>query len=139
MQRDGGRSLSSVKTDLTCHQADWFDALPLILLGIRTVLREDLNFTATELIYGSSLRQTARIYAPRNLETCSHVFLLRYPFKKALQTPYEGPFKVVRRLTKDLNVLVKAQERLISMDRSKPVFFLYASDHREEESEVSLP
>ncbi|GBL89930.1 hypothetical protein AVEN_178354-1 [Araneus ventricosus] len=117
------------KQALTCHQADWLDALPLVLLGIRTFLREDLNASAAELVYASSLRLPGqlfeekridqcpdyvarlqglfravsptfplrhgpqRIYIPKDLEPCSHVFLRRPPFKKTLQTPYEGPFK----------------------------------------------
>ena len=30
--------------------------LPLVLLGIRTALKEDLGCTAVELVYGTSLR-----------------------------------------------------------------------------------
>ncbi|GBO18940.1 hypothetical protein AVEN_168181-1 [Araneus ventricosus] len=158
-----------LKQTLTCHQADWLDALPLVLLGIRTVLREDLNASAAELVYGSSLRLpgqlyeekridqcpdyvarlqrlfravsptfplchgSQRIYIPKDLETCSHVFLRRPPFKKTLQTPYEGPFKVVRRLPKDFIILIKGQERLVAMDRLKPAFILNGSDEQTEQ------
>ncbi|GBN89568.1 hypothetical protein AVEN_6270-1, partial [Araneus ventricosus] len=48
-----------LKQALTCHQADWLDALPLVLLGVRTVLREDFNASAAELIYESSTAWTA--------------------------------------------------------------------------------
>lgn len=34
----------------------WTDALPLVLLGIRTALKEDITCTAAELVYGTSLR-----------------------------------------------------------------------------------
>ena len=34
----------------------WTDSLPLILLGIRTTLKEDLHCTAAELVYGTTLR-----------------------------------------------------------------------------------
>ncbi|GBO01001.1 hypothetical protein AVEN_259168-1 [Araneus ventricosus] len=51
-----------LKQALTCHQADWLDALPLVLLGIRTALREDLNASAAELVYESSLRLPGQLY-----------------------------------------------------------------------------
>ena len=34
----------------------WADSLPLVLLGIRTAFKEDLNCTAAELVYGTTLR-----------------------------------------------------------------------------------
>ncbi|GBM25535.1 Gag-Pol polyprotein [Araneus ventricosus] len=162
-----------LKQALTCHQADWLGELPLVLLGIRTVLREDLNASAAELVYGSSLRLPGqlyeekridqcpdyearlqrlfravsptfplrhgpqRIYIPKDLETCSHVFLRRPPFKKTLQTPYEGPFKVVRRLPKDFIILIKGQERLVAMDHLKPAFILNGSDEPTEQPDVT--
>ncbi|GBN07813.1 hypothetical protein AVEN_208376-1 [Araneus ventricosus] len=69
-----------------------------------------------------------RIYIPKDLETCSHIFQRRPPFKNTLQTSYEGPFKVVRRLPKDFIILIKGQERLVAMDRLKPAFILNGSD-----------
>ena len=45
---------SSIKA---CHNPiTWTDSLPLILLGIRTTLKEDLHCTAAELVYGTTLR-----------------------------------------------------------------------------------
>ncbi|GBN52194.1 hypothetical protein AVEN_188513-1 [Araneus ventricosus] len=60
----------SLKQALTCHQADWLDALPLILLGIRTVLREDLNASAAELVYGSNLRLPGQLYEEKRIDQC---------------------------------------------------------------------
>ena len=34
----------------------WMDTLPLILLGIRTSLKQDINSTAAEMVYGTTLR-----------------------------------------------------------------------------------
>ena len=33
----------------------WMDVLPLVLLGIRTSLKEDISSTAAELVYGTTL------------------------------------------------------------------------------------
>ena len=35
---------------------DWMATLPLILLGIRTALKEDISSTAAEMVYGTTLR-----------------------------------------------------------------------------------
>ena len=45
---------SALKTQST--PVAWMDSLPLVLLGIRTSLKTDLNSTAAEMVYGSSLR-----------------------------------------------------------------------------------
>ena len=34
----------------------WVDALPLVLLGIQTALKEDIHCSAAELVYGTTLR-----------------------------------------------------------------------------------
>ena len=33
----------------------WMDALPLVLLGIRTTLKEDISSTVAEMVYGTTL------------------------------------------------------------------------------------
>jgi hypothetical protein len=35
--------------------ADWYDHLPWVLLGIRTAFREDSKFSPAEAVYGSQL------------------------------------------------------------------------------------
>ena len=47
-----------LKAGLMTHapQTQWIDALPLVLLGIRTCLKEDLGSTTAELVYGATLR-----------------------------------------------------------------------------------
>ena len=41
----------------------WVEALPLILLGIRTALKEDLSCTAAELLYGTTLRLPGEFFS----------------------------------------------------------------------------
>ena len=47
-----------LKAALKCHStpSNWVEALPLTLLGIRTVLKEDLHCLAAELVYSTTLR-----------------------------------------------------------------------------------
>ncbi|UYV81606.1 hypothetical protein LAZ67_20001679 [Cordylochernes scorpioides] len=45
-----------LKDSLRCHDStSWSLKLPLVLLGIRSLLREDLNTTTAELVYGKPL------------------------------------------------------------------------------------
>ncbi|GBN73262.1 hypothetical protein AVEN_58256-1 [Araneus ventricosus] len=150
-----------LKQALMCSKQTWFEALPLVLLGLRTVLREDINATAAELAYGTNLRVPGQffvdsnigipspdylsrlqelmralkpsdpvhhglkaVYMPKDLQTCSHVFVKRRPIKRALATPFEGPFPVKKRQDKNFVVLVNGQEKVISVDRLKPAVLL---------------
>ena len=45
---------SSLKARLT--NGNWVEELPIVLLGIRTTLKEDLSCTAAEMVYGTTLR-----------------------------------------------------------------------------------
>ncbi|GBM07465.1 hypothetical protein AVEN_26522-1, partial [Araneus ventricosus] len=125
-----------LKQALMCSKQTWFEALPLALLGLRTVLREDINATAAELAYGTNLRVPGQffvdsntdplqdylsrlqelmralkpsepvhhglkaVYMPKDLQTCSHVFVKTGPIKRALATPFEGPFPEKKRQAK---------------------------------------
>ena len=46
-----------LKTSLKAHPnpTQWTESLPLVLFGVCTQLKEDLQFTATELVYGTTL------------------------------------------------------------------------------------
>lgn len=46
-----------LKAAITCHaDANWTESLPLILLGIRSAFKEDLQASSAELVYGEPLR-----------------------------------------------------------------------------------
>ena len=42
----------------------WMTTLPLILLGIRTALKQDLNSTAADMVYGTTLRLPGEFFNP---------------------------------------------------------------------------
>ena len=46
------------------HPEQWTDMLHLMLLGIRTSLKEDLQCTVAELVYGTSLRLPGEFFVP---------------------------------------------------------------------------
>ena len=45
----------------------WTESLPMVLLGIRTALKDDLHCTAAELVYGVSLRLPGEFFSPSSL------------------------------------------------------------------------
>lgn len=49
----------TLKSALSCHlqnNIDWTTALPTVLLGLRTVFKDDLGCFTSELLYGTTLR-----------------------------------------------------------------------------------
>ena len=46
------------------NPTQWTESLPLVLLGIRTAVKEDTHCTAAELVYGTTLRLPGEFVAP---------------------------------------------------------------------------
>ena len=59
-----------------CHAEEkWTDALPLVLLGIRTAYKEDLHSSAAELVYGEPLRVPGELHIPTTLRFEASTFI----------------------------------------------------------------
>ena len=81
-----------LKSALKAHpQPDhWTDALPLVLLGIRTTLKEDIACTAAELVYGTSLRLPGEFFTASDdclADPASYVTHLRSTMQTIRATP----------------------------------------------------
>ncbi|BHF75238.1 hypothetical protein SprV_0501833400 [Sparganum proliferum] len=136
---------------------NWTDHLPLVLLGIRSALKPDLDCSAAELVFGSTvrlpgemisptpqsavedptnllhrLRQFVRTLSPvpprssaspshleKDLATCSHVYLRCDRVRRPLEPPYNGPFRVISRGTKNFRIQRGTREEVVSVDRLK--------------------
>ena len=47
----------TLKSSIKClTETDWSSALPMVLLGLRATLKEDINATAAEMVYGQNLQ-----------------------------------------------------------------------------------
>ena len=60
-----------IKSALRAQQdpSKWTEALPLIMLGIRTALKEDLQCSTAELMYGTTLRLPGEFFDPSTSST----------------------------------------------------------------------
>ena len=125
---------------------DWIDELPWVLLGIRTVLKEDLGCSSAEMVYGAPLtvpstwsarlRETIRKLAPRPpvphgtkpssvpnaLADSRFVFVRRDSHRPPLTPPYEGPYKVLVHGNKSFVLDYGTRQDSVSIDRLKPAF-----------------
>lgn len=54
-----------LKAAIMCHDnADWYEVLPWVLLGIRTAWKEDISSSTAELVYGEALRLPSDFLQP---------------------------------------------------------------------------
>ena len=75
---------------LKCHNnAKWTESLLLILLGLRTVFKDDIKCTLAELVYGSTLRLPGEFFNTTcaNNEQIDYVEQLREHMRKVKPVP----------------------------------------------------
>ena len=149
-----------LKAALKSHHnpTDWSRSLPLVLLGIRSSLKEDLGCTAAELVYGTTLRLPGGYFSPTptpnsldatdyvqqlkftmsklravpprlpsiqpfhvdpELDRQTHVFLRRDAVRTPLQSPYDGPYKVLNRTRKHFTLEIHGRHEIVFIDRLK--------------------
>jgi hypothetical protein len=132
----------------------WTEALPLVLLGIRAAFKEDLQTSVAKLVYGEPLRIPGELLAPAHLiselrqhmprlrptpaachaspatfvhsdlEKCTHGFLRQDATRRALEPPYIGPYRILPRREKTLQLLVRGRPVTMSTDRVKMAYTL---------------
>lgn len=81
-----------IKSALTAHgnTINWTDSLPLVLLGIRSAIKEDLKCTSAELVYGTTLRLPSDIFSPsmnKSIEQSTFVCKIKNQMNKLSPTP----------------------------------------------------
>lgn len=68
--------------------------------------------------------KTLPVFIPKDLMSCSHVFVRLDRIKRSLEPSYDGPYPVVRRHDKYFAINIKSKVVNISMDRLKPAYLL---------------
>ncbi|BHF57334.1 hypothetical protein SprV_0100027500 [Sparganum proliferum] len=102
---------------------NWRDHLPLVLLGIRSSLKSDLDCSAAKLVFGATVRlprqSVSESYLEKDLATCSHVYLRCDRVLRPLEPPCDGPFRVISRGTKNFRIQRGTREEVVGVDRLK--------------------
>ena len=164
---------ASLKAKLTT--ANWFSELPLVLLGIRTALKQDIGCSAAEMVYGQTLRLPGEFFSsqsdttephsflsrlkediarlrptptsnhnkknsnsfhiPRDLQTCTHVFMRQDHHRGPLDCPYSGPYRILARSDKFFTLDLNNRVDTVSIDRLKPAFM----DEPQAQSQANIP
>lgn len=166
----------TLKAAIMAHNdTRWTDVLPIVLLGLRTAWKADLQCSAAEMVYGEPLKipgeflqpistdkiepsdfvsQLRRhianlkpipasrhcsksIFVHKDLKTSSHVFLRKDHLRGALEAPYTGPLKVLKRTDKTVTVDLKRGPVTVSIDRVKPAYVL-TDDHSSKSQQVPV-
>lgn len=77
-------------------------------------------------------------YIPKDLMSCEHVFVLVKRVQNSLQSPYEGPYKVIKRLRKFFVIDYNGFHKSISIDMLKPASIETESRHSNCDGSVSF-
>lgn len=95
-----------LKTSLMCHDASWLSALPLVLLGMRSAFKEDIQASVAELLYGETLSLPGELLvspgATGHEEPSDFVVHLRRHMAKLRPTPTSHHTKPTPFIFKDL-------------------------------------
>lgn len=78
-----------MKVSLRCHGSLWTEALPFVLLGLRSTVKEDLKASVAEFVYGQPLALPGELVAPAPLAPSSELpsFIERVKSHCAQLTP----------------------------------------------------
>ncbi|XP_063616095.1 uncharacterized protein LOC134789418 [Cydia splendana] len=112
-----------LKAAVMCHGETWLTALPLVLLGMRTALKEDLKTSAAELLYGEPLRLPGELVVAPEKTAGSEVMMdfvtrLRNHMKGLRATPAAHHSQPSSFVFKDLNIATHVFLRDDSVRRS---------------------
>lgn len=77
-----------LKAAIRCHEDDnWVKTLPLVLLGIRNAVKEDIGATAAEMVYGTSLRLPGELLVQQSEPQDTSTFVTQFRKEMRLLKP----------------------------------------------------
>ena len=84
----------------------------------------DLRLAASRLQpVQTSAHRTPLVHLPKDLDTCTHVFIRRGGVQSSLSAPYVGPYRVIDRNPSNFKVAIPGRSHeVVSISRVKPVF-----------------
>ncbi|XP_071037908.1 uncharacterized protein [Parasteatoda tepidariorum] len=69
------------------------------------------------------------VYVPKDLQTCTHVFVRYDAVRRPLQPPYDGPYSVLQRKSKIYLLQISTKKKWIFIDRLKPAYLTVDEPH----------
>ncbi|GFX03237.1 retrovirus-related Pol polyprotein from transposon 412 [Trichonephila clavipes] len=113
-----------LKASIKAHESSrWTDVLPIVLLGIRSAVKEDLKASCAELVYGTTLRLPSDMLNVSIIPPCDEEFITSlHKVSPPLTQPYTGPHEVIARTDKTLQIIINSKPSWVSIDRVKPAF-----------------
>lgn len=140
---------TSYKEDMKCSAADLVYGQGLRLPGEffdapqanidRTDFAEILHHVFDELRPTETKHHTKRnIFISKSLRDCTHVFVRIDAVKKPLQRPYEGPYEVLKKYEKFMDVNIRGKSHRISIDRLKPAHMFNDPDDESQPASKTL-
>ena len=88
----------------------------------------------------TSAHRKPAFFIPSELQTCSHVFILRGGVNPSLSAPYEGPFRVVSRGSNNFRIAIPGKGTdAIAIARLKPANIAVDNDDGEDTNDVTPP
>ncbi|XP_015929654.3 uncharacterized protein [Parasteatoda tepidariorum] len=156
------RQHRTLKTAIKAHNSiKWSETLLTVLLGLRAALRDDTNYSISQMVYGKCIKlpgeffdnskvttstenfisnlqnqmetlkpleskyfKRNKVFVHKDLSSCSHVFMRIDRVRKPLESPYQGPYKVMDKSEKYFVISYKGKNVSISIDRLKPAYLL---------------
>ncbi len=77
---------------------NWVDCLPLVLLGMRAAMKEDIGFSAAEMLFGSTLRLPGEFISPMDQANTAEATKYVRQLKKTMQSLRPTPTKKSKKL-----------------------------------------
>jgi cleavage and polyadenylation specificity factor subunit 1 len=108
----------TMKAAIMCHvDEQWTEALPLVLLGIRSAYKEDLGTSVAELVYGEPLRVPGELLTPTTptVEPAHFIQQLRRHMSQLRPVPaarHSSPATFIHRDLKDATHVFLRQDTI---------------------------
>lgn len=103
--------------------------------SIKQLCKEMSTFDFNSCSYGRH-HSVPKAYVPRELKSCSHVWVRVDRVRRPLEAPYQGPFKVINKFSKYFIIEMNSGEKKnISIDRLKPALMLNGTQKKPAEDD----
>ncbi|GBN26827.1 hypothetical protein AVEN_249241-1 [Araneus ventricosus] len=70
----------------------------------------------------ASSHNSENVFIYKDLPNSSHVFVRHDGVRRSLESPYQGPYKVLSKSDKLFKLLINGKSSFVSVDRLKPAF-----------------